>query len=64
MEKKLSAQSVDYKSVRLLRRCIGSDGRILPRRVIQVPVRQQAKLARSIKRARILALLPFVQKLR
>ena len=64
MEKKFSSRSVDYKSVRLLRRCIGSDGRILPRRVIQVRVRQQARLARSIKRARILALLPFVQKLR
>lgn len=63
MENQFSNQFIDYKSVRLLRRCIGSDGRILPRRVLQIKLRHQAQLAQSIKRARILALLPFVLKL-
>ena len=51
---------VDYKNRRLLSRFISERGRILPRRVTSVSAKKQRALKAAIKRARILALLPFV----
>ena len=53
-------QKIDYKDIDLLRLFITDQGKILPRRATGVTVQQQRKLAKSIKRARILALFPFV----
>ncbi len=53
------AQKIDYKDVKLLQRYISEKGKIVPSRITAVNVKNQRKLARAIKRARILALLPF-----
>jgi small subunit ribosomal protein S18 len=53
---------IDYKDVDLLRRFISSYFKILPRRKKGTCAKHQRKLAQAIKRARIMALLPFVKK--
>ena len=51
---------VDYKNVDLLRGFIPERGRIMPRRISGVCSFHQRQLKREIKRARILALVPFI----
>jgi small subunit ribosomal protein S18 len=53
-------QKIDYKDVDLLTLFITDQGKILPRRATGVTFQQQRKLAKAIKRARVLALFPFV----
>lgn len=53
---------IDYKQVELLERFITERGKILPRRITGTCSKHQRALANAIKRARILALLPFVVK--
>jgi small subunit ribosomal protein S18 len=52
---------VDYKDTEFLQQFINNQGKILPRRVTDVPARVQRQITRAIKRARHLALLPFVE---
>lgn len=56
------APAVDYKDVRLLGRFISERGKILPSRITSVSAKKQRKLAVAIKRARNLALLPYVSQ--
>lgn len=51
---------IDYKDVELLKRFISERGKILPRRVTGTCAKYQRQLARAIKRARQMALLPYV----
>lgn len=51
---------IDYKDVDLLRKFITERGKILPRRLTGLTAKQQRDLTISIKRARILAILPFI----
>ena len=51
------APSVDYKNVRLLKKYMSENGKILPSRITNVSQKKQRELALSIKRARNLALL-------
>ena len=53
---------IDYKDVDLLRRFISERGKILPRRVTGTSAKYQRKLTKAIKRARSMALLPFVSE--
>ncbi|MBC6478644.1 MAG: 30S ribosomal protein S18 [Hormoscilla sp. GM7CHS1pb] len=53
---------IDYKDVDLLRKYITERGKLLPRRITGLTCKQQRDLTQAIKRARILALLPFVNK--
>ncbi|MBO1349269.1 MAG: 30S ribosomal protein S18 [Hormoscilla sp. GUM202] len=53
---------IDYKDVDLLRKYLTERGKILPRRITGLTCKQQRDLTQAIKRARILALLPFVNK--
>ena len=53
-------QKIDYKDIDLLTLFVTEQGKILPRRATGVTVQQQRKLAKAIKRARILSLFPFV----
>jgi len=53
-------KKIDYKDIELLKLFITEQGKILPRRVTGVTVQQQRQLAKAIKRARILSLVPFV----
>jgi small subunit ribosomal protein S18 len=50
---------IDYKQVEALRRFITEDGKIRPRRQTGTCAKHQRELARAIKRARHIALLPF-----
>jgi small subunit ribosomal protein S18 len=50
---------IDYKDVRLLQQYILERAKILPRRISGTSARHQRMLARAIKRARHLALIPF-----
>ena len=52
-----NAPDIDYKNIKILKRYISETGRILPSRVTSVSFKKQRELARSIKRARILALI-------
>nr|QKV46666.1 ribosomal protein S18 [Bolbitis subcordata] len=54
-----SDETIDYKNTSLLRRFVSEQGRILPRRMNRLTSKQQRSVAIAIKRARILALLPF-----
>ncbi|MDO1604875.1 30S ribosomal protein S18 [Lactobacillus sp. YT155] len=51
---------IDYKDTELLKRFISESGKILPRRVTGTSAKNQRSLTTAIKRARIMALLPFV----
>jgi small subunit ribosomal protein S18 len=51
---------IDYKDADTLRRFITERGKILPRRITGTCSKHQRALALAIKRARIIALLPFV----
>ncbi|MEP6902419.1 MAG: 30S ribosomal protein S18 [Actinomycetota bacterium] len=51
---------VDWKDVDYLRRFIPERGKIMPRRISGVTAKDQRRLAQAIKRARTMALLPFV----
>lgn len=57
-----AAPKVDYKNIKLLSRFISERGKIMPRRITAVSAKKQRELARAIKRARALALLPYVTK--
>lgn len=56
------AQKLDYKDVRLLGKFISERGKIMPSRITSVCTKKQRVLAQAIKRARFLALLPYVAK--
>ena len=51
---------IDYKDTKLLRRFVTEQGKIKPRRVTGSSARMHRKLVRAIKRARNIALMPFV----
>jgi small subunit ribosomal protein S18 len=51
---------IDYKDLDTLRQFISERGKILPRRITGVSAFHQRQLAKAVKRARHMALLPFV----
>ncbi|MBM4187249.1 MAG: 30S ribosomal protein S18 [Gemmatimonadetes bacterium] len=57
----LRIRVVDYKDEKLLARFLTDRGKILPRRLSGVTARHQRQLAVAIKRARYLALLPYIK---
>ena len=57
----LRIRIVDYKDDKLLGRFISERGKILPRRLSGVSARHQRQLQVAIKRARYLALLPYIK---
>lgn len=54
------APDIDYKNIKLLSRFISEKGRILPSRITAVSAHKQRELKKAIKRARDVALLPYV----
>lgn len=55
-----NAPKIDYKDTRLLQKFVSERGKIVPARITSVSAKKQRELARAIKRARNLALLPYV----
>lgn len=55
-----NAPAIDYKDVKLLGRYISERGKILPSRITAVSAKKQRRMSQAIKRARNLALLPYV----
>ena len=53
---------IDYKDVKLMEQFITDRGKILPRRVTGTCAKHQRGVAQAVKRARIIALIPFVEK--
>jgi|TARA_B100000809_G_scaffold201472_1_gene202066 small subunit ribosomal protein S18 len=52
-----NAPDIDYKNIKILKKYLSESGRILPSRVTSVSFKKQRELAKSIKRARLLALI-------
>jgi small subunit ribosomal protein S18 len=55
-------ESVDYKQYEKLKRFVTERGKVLPRRISGNCARHQRQLTRAIKKARIMALLPFTSE--
>ena len=53
-------QDIDYKDIELLSKCVGGQGQLFSRRRTALSAKRQRELKQAIKRARHLALLPFV----
>lgn len=54
--------TIDYKDPKMLARYMSEKGKIAPSRITAVSGKKQRELARAIKRARVLALLPYETK--
>lgn len=54
--------AIDYKDIDLLRRFVSERGKISPRRNTGTSPKMQRELAKAVKRARHIALLPFVKE--
>ncbi len=54
------APKIDYKDVKLLQRYVSERGKMVPSRITAVCAKKQRHLARAIKRARFLGLLPYL----
>lgn len=52
--------AVDYKDVRMLQRYTSERGKIMPSRITAISAKKQRLLAQAIKRARTLALMPYI----
>jgi small subunit ribosomal protein S18 len=57
-----NAPKIDYKDIKLLQRFVSERGKIVPSRITAVSAKKQRQLAQAIKRARFLALMPYVIK--
>ena len=55
-----NAPKIDYKDVKLLQRYVSERGKMVPSRITAVSAKKQRELARAIKRARFLGLLPYL----
>jgi small subunit ribosomal protein S18 len=55
-----NAPKIDYKNVKLLQRFTSERGKIVPSRITAVSAKKQRELSTAIKRARNLALMPFL----
>ena len=55
-------KEIDYKDLDLLRQYISETGKIVPSRITGTSARSQRQLARAVKRARYLALLPYTDQ--
>ncbi len=58
----LKVQDITYKNERLLRRFLSERGKIIPRRITGISSKHQRLVCQAIKRARHLAILPFVEE--
>lgn len=57
-----NALELDYKDVKLLQRFVSEKGKIVPARITSVSAKKQRQLAKAIKRARYIGLMPYTVK--
>ncbi len=57
-----NAPVIDWKDVKLLSRYVSERGKIVPSRITAVSMKKQRELSKAIKRARYMALLPYVRQ--
>ena len=55
-----NAPVIDYKDIKLLSKYLTEKGKIVPSRISSISQKKQRELAKAVKRARFLALLPYV----
>lgn len=55
-------KTLDYTDIDILTQYITEQGKILPKRITGLSTKQQKKITKNIKRARILSLMPFINK--
>ena len=55
-------QKINYKDKDFLKLFLTAQGKILPKRINGITVQKQRKIVKAIKRARILAILPFMKR--
>nr|YP_009503383.1 ribosomal protein S18 [Euglena clara]AXA45493.1 ribosomal protein S18 [Euglena clara] len=56
------SEIIDYKNIYLLRKFITIQGKIIPRRLTKLTAKQYRFIVKSIKKSRIIGLLPFINK--
>ena len=61
--KKTRIRYIDYKDPEFLKKFLNDQGKILPRRITGTSLKYQRKVAKAVKRARHIALLPYVTDL-
>ena len=61
--KKYGMRYVDYKDIEFLKKCLNEQGKLLPRRLSGNSLKYQRKVSDAVKKARQMALLPFVTDL-
>jgi small subunit ribosomal protein S18 len=61
--KKLGIKYIDYKDVEFLKKFVNEQGKLLPRRITGNSLKYQRKVSDAVKKARQMALLPFVTDL-
>ncbi len=61
--KKYGIKYIDYKDPKFLKQFLNEQGKIIPRRITGTSLKYQRKVAQAVKRARHLALLPYVTDL-
>ena len=61
--KKLGIRYVDYKDAEFLKKFLNEQGKLLPRRITGNSLKYQRKVAQAVKKARQMALLPYVTDL-
>ena len=61
--KKAGIKYIDYKDAEFLKKFLNEQGKILPRRITGTSLKFQKKVSQAVKRARNLALLPYVTDL-
>lgn len=57
---KQNIKYIDYKDVKLLQKYVTEQGKIIPKRITGTSAKYQRQLALAVKRARHMALLPYV----
>nr|YP_009105035.1 ribosomal protein S18 [Stichococcus bacillaris]AIT93695.1 ribosomal protein S18 [Stichococcus bacillaris] len=57
----LFRNTIDYKNVYLLKKCISVEGKILSRRITQLTTKQHRNIVQAIKNGRMLGIVPFIK---
>ena len=60
--KRVISEYIDYKDAKMLQKFVNDQGKIIPRRVTGLSAKQHRELVQAIKRARQIAIMPFISE--